>query len=84
MDVRTYGDVSEMLDAVILDFIVVVTPTVDHVSVVIRALEKPYSKDLGITGRGCSPGRPMGSLFMRLQVWCTLMAGCGGESAEDT
>jgi hypothetical protein len=23
-------------------------------------------------------------LFMRLQVWCTLMAGCAGESAEDT
>ena len=40
MDVRTYGDVSKMLDAVILDFNVVATPTVDHASVVMGALEK--------------------------------------------
>ena len=40
MAVQTYSDVSKMLDAVALDFLVVATPTADHARVVMGAIEK--------------------------------------------
>lgn len=40
MDMRAYGYINKLLGVVILDFIVVSTPSVDHVDVVMGAPKK--------------------------------------------